>query len=215
MIKLEDCRIFVVHYKKMTERKKYLSAFFHSEGLDITWIVDGQREDLTEDEIQKYYAFDPSKYVRNLSLGEIGCAIGHYKGIKQVVEENINYAVFFEDDVIFEKDFKESFNNKFRDFDEDFDLISLGDCCNIGIYGEHVGDGFYRIEPPRGRCGYAHILSNKACHRLLESLPFFYPIDWHIGAFVCNIEPKFKTFWIHPPLVSEGSKSGNYNSILR
>jgi len=214
-MKLEDSKIFIIHYKKMVDRKNYLNNFFKNIKVSPVWIEDGQREDLTEEVIKDYYEFNPNIYNRQLSLGEIGCAIGHYQGIKEVVEKNIPYALFFEDDVIFNDTFKEDFNSKVKNIPQDFDLVSLGDCCNIGVYGEDVGGGFHRILPPRGRCGYAHILSLKACKKLLENLPFQYPIDWHIGHIVCNLDDKFTTYWMHPPLAFEGSKTGDYHSGLR
>ena len=212
---VENSKIFIVHYAKMEDRKRYLSDFFRKNDIEVTWLLNGQREDLTEEIVSEFYKLIPEKYGRQLSLGEIGCAIGHYQGIKEVVDNNLDYAIFFEDDVVFNQSFKQDFNNKFKTFEEEFDLISLGDCCNIGVYGQPIGNGFYRIIPSRGRCGYAHILSNKACNILMNSLPFQYPIDWHIGHDVNNREYKFKTYWVDPPLAFEGSKEGNYGSTIR
>lgn len=199
----------------MVDRKTYLNKFFDDRNINVEFILDGQREDLTPELISYYYKYDPSIYDRKLNFGEIGCAIGHYQGIKKVVEQNLPYAIFFEDDVIFEEDFVHKFINKFSNFNSSFDQISLGDCCNIGVYGSNIGNGFYHIDPPRGRCGYAHILSNRACKNLLDRLPFSYPIDWHIGNFVSNLQPKFVTLWVDPPLAFEGSKMSNYNSSIR
>ena len=208
-------KIFIVHYKKMVDRKSYLTKFFEDRGVDVEFLLGGQREDITPELLLKFYKYDSSVYSRNLNPGEIGCAIGHYQGIQKVVDQDLPYAIFFEDDVVFDEDFVTKFQSRFQNFDLLFDLISLGDCCGIGIYGVHMGNGFHLINPPRGRCGYAHILSNRACKILLKNLPFNYPIDWHIGNYVSNMESKFTTLWVDPPLAYEGSKMSNYNSSIR
>lgn len=70
-ITLKDTPIFVIHYKKMTERKAFLDKWFFDHTVSPTWITEGQREDITTNVLEKYYLYDEKQcFGRRLSLGE-------------------------------------------------------------------------------------------------------------------------------------------------
>jgi glycosyl transferase family 25 len=209
--------VFVIHYKPLVERKAYLDYWFFKNQIEPNWIVDGQKEDMTPNIINKYYEYNPSVYDRKLSLSEIGCTIGHMSAYKMVLEKKYPYALIFEDDVCLPDDFASTFDSLMANCPTDFDVVSLGTCC--GMKYPHTSDEqrFYRVIPPLGRCGYAQLISNRACGLAIKySTPFHFPADWQYYNIASNnTEHQFITYWIEPPIAFEGSKIGKYNSSIR
>jgi glycosyl transferase family 25 len=220
-VTLRDTQIFVVHYKKMTQRKEFLDKWFSNHEVPVRWILDGQREDLTDDVLKKYYLYRQDQCGgRFLSLGEIGCTIGHISAMQKIVDENHPYGLIFEDDVYLDDSFMSEFDYIMSKCPSDFDVISLGSCCGIRHENSHlanIDNRLFRVSPPRGRCGYAQLISNRACRLALqESIPFSYPADWQVYNIASNNKTHpFVTYWVEPPIAFEGSKIGLYQSSIR
>lgn len=65
------------------------------------------------------------RYKRNLALGEIGCSLSHREIYKNMLHNNIEWAIILEDDVFFKFDFFEELNSIYKKFNVD-DLFILG-----------------------------------------------------------------------------------------
>ena len=198
----------------MVDRKQFLEAWFQKNNIVPTWIVEGQREDITEEVLQKYYQ---QGSCGKLNLGEIGCMLGHLAAMQKIVDSDSDYGLIFEDDVYLTETFQRDFDELFSDCPSHFDVISLGSCCGITHPNASSTVGFHRVDPPRGRCGYAQLISKTACEiALKESVPFSWPPDWQIYNIVSNnSQHPFVTYWVEPPIAFEGSKNGAYTSSIR
>lgn len=209
--------IYVIHYKKMEDRKRYLTNFFFESGCseNVNWIEDGQREDLTEELIKKSgYVFDPS-ISKHLSLGEIGCMIGHKKILSEMLQKQHKFAFVFEDDVVFPDGFVKEFNSVFEKCPDDFDVISLGSCCGIKYPNILPENRFYKIIPNRGRCGYAQLVTYRCCVELAKhTVTYSNAPDWELYNTASNKINPFTTYWVEPPMVQQGSET-IYKSSIR
>ena len=220
-ITLKDTPIFVIHYKKMIERKAFLDKWFFDHAVSPTWITEGQREDITTDVLEKYYLYDEKMCSgRRLSLGEVGCMLGHLSAMQKIVDNDYPYGLILEDDVYLTDNFAKEFDSILSNCPSNFDVISLGSCCGIQHNDADQStdqNRLFRVDPPRGRCGYAQLLSNKACKiAIQESIPFSWPADWQIYNIVSNnTHHPFVTYWIEPPIAFEGSNNGSYTSSIR
>lgn len=213
-IDLNDVKIYIIHYKKLIERKQKLEKWFKEKNITPIWIENAQRDELTEEIINKYCI--THRNFRSMNLGEIGCTIGHLTAYKHAVDNNHKYIMLLEDDCVFHINFTEIFNNLFLNCPDDFDVISLGSCC--GLKHENATDiySFHKTNPPTGRCGYAQLISNEACKKIIErGIPFFVAADWMFYNIVSNYEPKFNIYWIEPPIAFQGSEIGDYKSSIR
>jgi len=213
-INMKDTPIFIIHYKKMTNRKQFLDEWFQQNNIVPTWVLEGQREDITEDILTKYYR---EGNCGKLNFGEIGCMLGHISAMQKIVESDSNYGLIFEDDVYLTKTFQKDFDELFSNCPSDFDVVSLGSCCGIVHPNATSNPSFHKVEPPRGRCGYAQLISKRACEiALRESIPFSWPPDWQIYNISSNNSyHPFVTYWVEPPIAFEGSKNGTYTSSIR
>jgi glycosyl transferase family 25 len=219
VLTLKQIPIYVVHYKKATHRKEYLTNWSNKNNLQLHWVEDPQREDLTEELINTYYSenlIQPewSKYPtlnRRLSLGEIACGISHLKVYQDCLEKNYDHIIILEDDCQFPNNFIELFDTLFKNCPDDYDIISLGSCLNLRH--EHANDKqqFLKKIPPVGRCGYSQVLSKSACKKIIErSIPFNYPIDWQV--YVLSSDHKtdpLNMYWIEPPLTIDGGTTSS------
>lgn len=213
-ININDVKIYIVHYKKLTDRKEKLENWFKDKNIIPIWVEGAQREDITQEIINTYCTNQPN--VPPMNLGEIGCTLGHLIAYKHAVDNNHKYIIILEDDCIFHENFIEIFNNLFENCPDDFDVISLGTCCGIKHPNATEIFSFHKINPPRGRCGYAQVISNEACKKILErSIPFFMAADWMFYNIVSNYEPKFNIYWIEPPIAYQGSEIGDCKSSIR
>jgi len=64
----------------------------------------------------------------------IGCAMSHIKTWKEFLKTDAEYAIIFEDDVVFDKNFKKEFNEIMKILPNEYDILYLG-CfgCNSEI----------------------------------------------------------------------------------
>lgn len=69
------------------------------------------------------------RYKRSLTYGEIGCALSHLKIYKKMLEEDIPWAIIFEDDISVKHDFYDALMQKIDAFDSN----------NIYILGAQEG----------------------------------------------------------------------------
>jgi GR25 family glycosyltransferase involved in LPS biosynthesis len=92
-------KIFVIHYDKLTERKTHIINQFEEQKLDDYEIISNKGKDvLTIEEKSKF---------QDLKDTEISLFLHHIECYKQIIENNYDYAIIFEDDIVFK-------NNNFK-----------------------------------------------------------------------------------------------------
>lgn len=206
-------KVFVLHYSKLTDRKKSVLEQFEKNSItDYDFIENYDKHELTSHEVTLFTPeFERSK--ASLMLKHFDA----YRKISNAYEE----ALIFEDDVILCENFAEIFANYTTQLPDDYDLIFLGDGC-----GYHIPP--YRIEPDtyfyeKGvyptfwggngatRCTDSYIISKKGAARLCEYIehsPFkiALPIDWWLNQ--AARDTKLKVYWAEPTLITQGSERG-------
>lgn len=226
-LKFKDLPIYIIHYKKMVDRKQYLSSWLEKHNKNAFWITDPEREDLTDEMISKYYDsnMEPPEWSiypklnRNLLKGEIACSIAHLNAYKHAVENNYENIMVLEDDCQFIDNFISIFDSLFSNCPKNYDAIFLGSCCGLvhpdkpaNISPEEAK--FFKKLPPLGRCAFSIVLSQDCCKKILDRcVPFNYPMDWQ--AYVIASQHKtdpFDIYWVEPPITID---SGTNSTTLR
>ena len=115
----------------------------------------------------------------NLRHHQVGCWQSHYKIWNNMIVNNIDKLLIFEDDCYFVNDFKGLYNQMLEMIkDKDFDILFLGySGTDVVINKElHVLD--YGVP----RCTHAYILTLSGAKKLIEKMSVIdYPIDETIG----------------------------------
>lgn len=94
--------IFVINLARHKERRAFIKMQLEAAGLDFEFIdaFDGQL--LTSEYLEKNYDSSLAKTIvgRDLTLGEIGCALSHLSIYRKIVADELPFAVILEDDAL-------------------------------------------------------------------------------------------------------------------
>jgi GR25 family glycosyltransferase involved in LPS biosynthesis len=214
--------VFIIHYKKLTERKEYLKSALKD--FKVHWIEDVDRDTLTPEQLSMYeYSSEKWKTLnavwkeynsepRPLSTAEIACNVSHYMAYKAISEKGIDRALILEDDVILYHNFAKKLRRVLDELPEDFDSCYLSDCFGwtvnnykqgfLGSLNKNIYDFdkcVYRM--PTGRCADSYVISNKCAKVMCEKfVPFCLPVDWQQTPIY--LTGSMKVYWAEPALTA-------------
>jgi len=201
-------KIYIVHYDKLVERKKYMIEQLEKNGLNnYEFISNHGKDNLT---------LKDRKMFKNLSDGEISVSLHHIECFKKIKENNEDYALIFEDDALLYPNFKSILELYIKELPENWDMLFIGDGCkfdkNLFVKGKNI------YEKKQTNCADSYLISKRCCGIILEKLKLpnytiLVPVD-HWLNFVIN-NNNFNVYWSYPNIVSQGSEKGVYKSSLR
>jgi GR25 family glycosyltransferase involved in LPS biosynthesis len=135
-------------------------------------------------------------------LSVIGCAMSHVKTWKLFLESNAEYAIIFEDDVVFEDNFKEKLDLGIKNTPKDFDILYLGcfGCQNNinlnTLQFAHIGildlkanfKNHFVNKPIIALATHAYVVSRKGVQKLITYIDhnIYTHIDINIQTLVSN-----------------------------
>ena len=135
-------------------------------------------------------------------LSVIGCAMAHIKTWKLFLESNAEYGIIFEDDVVFEDNFKEKLDLGIKNTPKDFDILYLGciGCQNnlnfntlqfahLGILNLKANFKNHFVNKPFvALATHAYVVSRNGAKKLLSYIDhnIYTHIDIHIQELVSN-----------------------------
>jgi GR25 family glycosyltransferase involved in LPS biosynthesis len=135
-------------------------------------------------------------------LSVIGCAMSHIKTWKLFLESNAEYAIIFEDDVVFEDNFKEKLDLGIKNTPKDFDILYLGcfGCQNNinlnTLQFAHIGildlkanfKNHFVNKPIIALATHAYVVSRKGAQKLITYTDrnIYTHIDINIQTLVSN-----------------------------
>jgi GR25 family glycosyltransferase involved in LPS biosynthesis len=211
-------KIFVVHYKKLIERKKHVLEQFKKYNITEYEFIEIDRDELD--------GYDLSLF-ENISNAYMAIGLSHIYAFKQI-KNNYDQAIIFEDDVILSDNFVKIFNNYMSQLPKDYDMFFFGAGCNLhiqandlipnkniyekGLYATHWGgDGCTR-------CLDSYVVSKKCAIKLCDYIDNIkYKInlstDWWLN--IAARDNNFKVYWAEPTIACQGSENGLYVSSYK
>ncbi len=152
-----------------------------------------------------------------LSLGQRSCALKHLQALRLIIERDWQRALVLEDDALLAPRFASALDAAFQEsarFDPPYVLF-------IGSGGNQYTPRRVRVPGQRlyksdkGRLGEAYVLGSLAARLRVDwidrrgiELPIdnlFEQIDRECGVVM---------YWLEPPIVEQGSKNGQFRSVL-
>jgi len=207
---LNVSKIFVAHYKKLVDRKEYITNQLVGHGIDINWVewvTDYDTDEWDVELIQQEhpYLFDGSgihcNIIRNtLNMPEVSLNLKHRYIMSSVVENEIPDALVFEDDCILQDNFIERFNTYKRQLPDDWDLIFIGGDNQVSeniVGGVNVYErkGFHS-----SRGTFCYFISLGGARKMNEMMQKINdPTDWYFNHMIET--RKINNYWAEPPLV--------------
>ncbi len=212
---LDVNRVYVVHYSPWTKRKERLVEHLP---FDVQWVESEPSEDgiiisYTKDEKTWNDKVIPYSPFRQLTTGDISVMHKHIAIYYDIVVNRYEESLIFEDDVILVDNFIDLYNANMYNTPIDWDLIFIGSGCNLRIPTTQLigGRAAYKVDHPASKCGDSYCITLDAATRILSTIiPFTFPIDFEL-----NYQMKLhnmNVYWWEPPLVTQGSETGLYET---
>jgi|GEM_PF-656114 len=94
-------KIFVINLDKSPERLEFVKNQLSQYSIEFERSNGVVADTLSQEEIQKVYSLSKNKkqYIRSLHLGQIACYLAHAKVWREILAQNLDYAIILEDDV--------------------------------------------------------------------------------------------------------------------
>lgn len=204
---------YVTHYKPLADRKANMERQFSEQNIKGIYITDYDKEDLKEEDLKRFRR----PYMSN---GEISLFLKHVESWKHIIASTNPYSIVFEDDAILTADFYNKFKNYMLSAPTDFDMIFLGDGCQL-----HAQTNTLFTKAHASRCTDSMVISKKGAQKLYmffnlryikyqnESILVEWAIDFWLN-YVIHLIP-LNIYWVEPTIVTQGSQNGKFSSSLR
>lgn len=178
---------FLINLDRATDRLKFVKPCIDQLGFPVERIsaVDGRL--LPEDEIQKVCNLNTyKKYFKMLpELGTIGCSLSHEKFFRKFLESEYEFALVFEDDVVFNpEELKICVENAIEKKDLwdilSFELHHDGFPIKIGELCSNKSLSMYLAPVNHTGC---YLINRSTAQKLLDKFfPIIMPIDHYFSA---------------------------------
>lgn len=192
-------KTFIVHYKKLTERKITIKNILRNLNItDYEFRDKYQRENLTNEIKDKYFVFNNLSPLNNLSPAQICITIEHIEIFREIVENDYKgWCLILEDDALFCNNFVTKLNELLENVPVDAEYLDISDYFNL-----HSNEKW--VKKTSTRTNVSYLIKKETCKKLLETIiPFEFPIDHELNK-------QFKihntnVYWSGESLVSQGS----------
>jgi len=192
-------KIFVVHYDKLVKRKEIIIQQLNKYNFNYEFVSNKGKDKLTIDDIRKF---------RNLNKSEISLTLHHIECFKKIVENNLEFALILEDDVILHHNFSQKLDFYMCRLPEEWDMLFIGDGCGMHIDENNLVNGKFIYKNDKTRCLDSYLISNRCCKIILEKLQLLNytilcPVDHWLNYVIRN--NNFNVYWAEPTIVTQGS----------
>jgi GR25 family glycosyltransferase involved in LPS biosynthesis len=195
-MKLNVENIFIIHYKKLTNRKKNIENYFKENNIVNYEIRDKyQREDLT-DELKTKYFFQTEI---NLCPAQICVTIEHIETYREIVINGIDngWYLILEDDALFCINFIEKLNELLDCVPNDAEYLDISNYFTIN------GDEKW-CKQKLTRTTVSYLIKKNTCQKLLNTIiPFNHAIDAELNRQITIND--LMVYWSTESLVSQDS----------
>jgi GR25 family glycosyltransferase involved in LPS biosynthesis len=217
---LNKIKIFIIHYKKLIERKIFILEQFNRHNITNYEFIEIDRDELSEQNITMFNEY--------YSKSQIAIALSHFYAYKQISNKH-EVGLIFEDDIILTDNFTNILNTYLEQLPYKYDMLFIGDGCNLhidelitnkNIYEKEVypkNSNNIEINPYEGctRCTDSYLISNKCAKQLcnyIDNLNYKIniPVDWWLN--VASRDNMFKVYWAEPTIVTQGTQNGLFTS---
>lgn len=206
-------KIYIIHYEKLTDRKKYLDEYFEKNNIkNIEYRSLYPREKLTEEIKNNFYKLKPNIYYNNtneINPVHICITIEHVETYKEIVNQDGNddeWYLILEDDAIFYDNFIEKINYYLDNIPSDAEYLDINDYMGFDIYldGKYKNETSLWQSTNDTRTTGSYLVNKKLCKKLLKTMvPFTTTIDFEL-----NLQIRYhdiKIYWSRTPLIQHGS----------
>lgn len=210
---MEKLKIFIIHVKGSSERKKHILKELKKFNLNAEFILDGNKEDLTDERLEKYFSDEMHEVT-----GQTSCALKHIFAYEKTIEQTAQQILIFEDDIILKSNFKEVINLIFNEIKKrklSNYLISLENTNHNYIKKSELIENQLLYKKVNGRCTGAYLIDYKCAKNMLSDIyknRCNKAIDWFHNSMSSN--NNIDIYWSYPHIAEQASHSGKMPSLI-
>ena len=220
-----NIKTYILHCKKLTERFQFMNQQMLDHGFtNVTWYTDDDASDQEGKDLTDIYEgirpkgyeklkiYPPGPVPLLLTPGVISLATKWGKVIKIIADSDDVYALVLEDDALLCENFPKLFDKYLESTPSDWDMIYLGDGCNLHAnYTE--GKHAYLKEHPASRCTDSILIKKTAAEKISTTwFPFDHAADFELSW--QQYHHDLNVYWWEPTLVTQESQGGRFTSAL-
>ena len=203
---VSQIKIFVIHYKKLIDRKANILAQFKKNGITDFEFIEIDRDELHDK--------NTSMFENDYSKSQIAIALSHFHAYAEIFEK-YEHGLIFEDDAILSPNFTNTMKYYITQLPNNYDMLFIGDGCKLHIEPSRLIPGKHIYKTGAGRCTDSYLVSKKCAKRLHNyikqlSYKIKIPIDWWLNK-AAN-DNNFKLYWAEPTIVTQGTQNGTYKT---
>jgi GR25 family glycosyltransferase involved in LPS biosynthesis len=177
---MEQINIYVINLKRREDRLHsfYERINFPKEKINIITAFDGKNYQDEPEELKQLY----NRLSPRLNPGEKGCFISHMMAYKDIIKNNYNFSLIFEDDCYFCEDFNNKINMIINEMPKDTQILYIGGrgtpnfkmepstCTKIteNIVSHKLTNWNMRDKINHDRCAYSYIISKELASKFLN-----------------------------------------------
>jgi GR25 family glycosyltransferase involved in LPS biosynthesis len=221
-------KIVVLHYSKLTERKRHIIEQFKKHGItEYEFIERFDKDTITDDECPEF----SRDYINN-RRAELSLHLKHIYVYRLMVREQYDEVLVFEDDVILSNGFIETLALYMTQLPNDYDMLFIGDGCNLHIPQSMQTPNQYIYEKclhetawggnGAAKCTDSYIISNMCAKKICDHIDTLITAvdtkkinlaaDWWLNQVAREL--MLKVYWAEPTIVTQGSQNGTYYRSL-
>jgi len=217
---------YIIHVKTDHARKKHMEQQIKNLNIDFTFVNDGDQTDLTMEIISKNF-----KGGLDRICGETSCTYKHFSAYRDMIDNNIDYGIIFENDIFLDKNFEKSLfkaideieNAQYSPKSENKIFLSLEDSYFKFVRGSErkKGQTVYKINRNiygrhyLSRCAGAYLVNLNCAKEMIKKADTNKTdeiIDWFITN--CARKKLIDIYWLHPTIATQGSRNGMLGSMF-
>lgn len=200
-------KTFIINLERQSLKKANIEKICQRLELNYQFIkaIDGYQ--LSDDYIRSISNDYPKNY---LTKGEIGCALSHISVYKEIIDNNLPYALILEDDSVLKTEVPK-FLNSFEEKNFKHGIYLLTADFHYLMNKKNKMGEFELYEVTKAVRANGYIITNDAARKLIN---FLYPIRYEADIFkVFRLCAGIKIYGLIPHLI-EVTKDYNLNSSI-
>ena len=219
-------KIFVLHYSKLTHRKRFIIDQFARHSItNYEFIERFDKDAITDDECPEF----SKKYV-STRRAELSLHLKHIHVYREMMLHDYEDVLVFEDDVVLSDDFMNKLKAYMTQLPKDYDMLFIGDGCNLHIpkYMQVPNKNIYEKclhETKWGgngaaRCTDSYVIHKRCAKKICDYIVNLKTkidspnggVDWWLNDVARELS--LKVYWAEPTIVSQGSQIGLFSRSI-
>ncbi|MDR0823069.1 MAG: glycosyltransferase family 25 protein, partial [Endomicrobium sp.] len=158
---------YIIHVKTAYDREKHMREQIKNLPFNFEFVLDGDQDEIIPEILKKYFKEGMLKGEWQGGLGAVSCTYKHFLALRDMIKNNIEFGIVFENDIFLEKNFTESVYKAIDEIKErkisNF-YLSLEDSFFIFVKGSvrKKGQTVYRVYEHEYRKSHPYLISRAA-----------------------------------------------------